>query len=222
MKTILRWSAKLLLLAALLSCCLVLPLRWLHPPTTAFMLQDTLRHDRPVSYWWLPLADISSNLAIAVVAAEDQKFPYHHGFDLVQIRSVLDQAGAPARGASTISQQLAKNLYLWPGKSYLRKGLEAWLTLWLELLLPKERILALYLNVAQFGPGIYGAGAGSRLLLGVDADRLTPQQAARLAAVLPNPLRLSAARPSPYVWQRSREIQRQVRQLGGSKWLSNL
>lgn len=222
MKTLLRWTAKLLLLAALLGCCLVLPLRWLQPPTTAFMLQDALRHNRPVSYWWLPLPEISGNLAIAVVAAEDQKFPRHHGFDLAQIRSVLDREGGPARGASTISQQLAKNLYLWPGKSYLRKGLEAWLTLWLELLLPKQRILELYLNVAQFGPGIYGAGAGSRLLLGVDAADLTPLQAALMAAVLPNPERLSAARPSAYVRQRSRDIQRQVRQLGGTTWLSNL
>jgi monofunctional biosynthetic peptidoglycan transglycosylase len=140
---------------------------------------------------------------------------------LAQIEAVL-RRGRPGRGASTLSQQLAKNLFLWPGRSYLRKGLEAWLTLWLEVLWPKQRILELYLNVAEFGPDIYGAGAASRLLFGKTASSLSAREASLLAAVLPNPKIMSAAAPSDYVKQRSAQIRQAVAQLGGVDYLSNL
>jgi monofunctional biosynthetic peptidoglycan transglycosylase len=135
---------------------------------------------------------------------------------------VLAADGGPARGASTLTQQLAKNLYLWPGKSYLRKGLEAWLSVWLELLWPKQRILHTYLNVVEFAPGVYGAGAASRALFHRPADALSARQAATLAAVLPNPRRMSAARPSAYVQRRAQEIEQSVEQLGGTAYLSKI
>jgi monofunctional biosynthetic peptidoglycan transglycosylase len=205
-----------------LTVILVLPWRWLNPPTTAFMLRDALQREHAINYWWRPLERISPQLAVAVIAAEDQKFPQHHGFDLSQIQAVLEQRGSPGRGASTLSQQLAKNLFLWPGRSYLRKGLEAWLTLCLELLLPKQRILELYLNVAEFGPAIYGAGAASQLLFDTSADMLSMEEAALLAAVLPNPKTMSAAHPSDYVRQRAASIELAANQLGGVSYLSKL
>ena len=216
------WLFNGMIVLIVLTVMLVLPWRWLNPPTTAFMLRDAWQREHAINYQWRPMEQISPQLAIAVIAAEDQKFPQHHGFDLSQIQAVLEQRGSPSRGASTLSQQLAKNLFLWPGRSYLRKGLEAWLTLWLELLWSKHRILEVYLNVAEFGPAIYGAGAASQLLLNTSADKLTMREAALLAAVLPNPKTLSAAHPSDYVRKRSARIELAARQLGGVSYLSKL
>jgi monofunctional biosynthetic peptidoglycan transglycosylase len=126
------------------------------------------------------------------------------------------------RGASTISQQVAKNLFLWPGRSFVRKGLEAWFTLWIEGLWPKRRILEVYLNVAEFGPGVFGAEAAAARFFGTTAGRLSPEQAARLAAVLPAPKRWSAGQPSPYVRERTQKILVASRRLGGSAYLSGL
>jgi len=196
------------------SVLLVLPWRWLPPPTTAFMLESQqLRGSAPVHHW-VPRARISSNLARCVVAAEDQKFPSHHGFDVQSMWHAVQQHPRKPRGASTLSQQVAKNLYLWPGRSLLRKGLEAWLTGWIELLWPKGRILEVYLNVAEFSPGVFGAEAASRRAFQMPADRLSLHQAALLTAVLPSPRRMSAARPSDYVQQRAREIESEARRLG--------
>jgi monofunctional biosynthetic peptidoglycan transglycosylase len=222
LRWLLKTATRLLLAVVAITVLLVLPWRWLNPPTTAFMLQDQLKRQRPVQYQWLEMEQISPQLAIAVIASEDQKFPLHHGFDVEQIRTVLAADGGPARGASTLTQQLAKNLYLWPGKSYLRKGLEAWLSVWLELLWPKQRILHTYLNVVEFAPGVYGAGAASRALFNRPADALSARQAATLAAVLPNPRRMSAARPSAYVQRRAQEIEQSVEQLGGTAYLSKI
>ncbi len=216
------WLLNGMVALIVLTIMLVLPWRWLNPPTTAFMLRDALQREHAINYRWRPMAQISPQLAIAVIAAEDQKFPLHHGFDLSQIQAVLEQQGSPGRGASTLTQQLAKNLFLWPGRSYLRKGLEAWLTLWLEILWPKQRILEVYLNVAEFGPAIYGAGAASRLLFNTSADKLSMKEAALLAAILPNPKTMSAAQPSDYVRQRGASIERAASQLGGVSYLSNL
>jgi monofunctional biosynthetic peptidoglycan transglycosylase len=218
----LRWPLKIIATIIVLSVAVVLPWRWLAPPTTSFMVQDNVQRRELVSYQWLDMAQISPHLAIAVIASEDQKFPHHFGFDISQIQSVLNGSGAPVRGASTITQQLAKNLYLWPGKSYLRKGLEAWLALWIELLWPKQRILEVYLNVVEFGPAVYGAGAASQLFFQHPARHITPTEAGLLAAVLPSPKRMSAARPSAYVKQRGEEIQQAVRQLGGVAYLSKM
>ena len=213
-------------LLVLLSVLSILPWRWVAPPTTAFIARERIDRaragDAAVEHRWRSWEEISPHLAIAVVAAEDQKFPSHHGFDFESIsRAVQDRPVRP-RGASTISQQLAKNLFLWRERSFLRKGLEAYLTLWIEVLWPKRRILEVYLNVAEFGPGVFGAGAASELLLGKPASALTPGDAALLAAVLPSPGRMSPLDPSPYLRGRAAEIEEAVRSLGGPRYLAGL
>jgi len=218
----LRVAAGAVLLIVAITLALVLPLRWLNPPTTAMIMLDALSREQPIQQWWLPMEAISPWLAASIIAAEDQKFPHHRGFDLEQLAAVLGGDGSPTRGASTLTQQLAKNLYLWRGRSYLRKALEAWLTLWMEWCWPKQRILEIYLNVVEFGPGVYGAGAAGERLLGTSARLLTPHQAAVLAAVLPNPRRMSAASPSPYVERRAAQIEEAVTQLGGLAYLRSL
>jgi len=160
-----------------------------------------------VEYAWVDREAIAPDLRLAVVLAEDQRFMLHNGFDGRSVRrALLEREKGRVRGASTISQQLAKNLFLWPDQSYLRKGIEAWLTFWIELLLPKQRILELYLNVAQFGPCVFGAGAASERFFGVPPLELTPEEAALLATVLPNPKRLRAHNPGPYASERRDEI----------------
>lgn len=190
-----------------LTVALVLPLRWLPPLTTSFMVIAWWQKPEGagrVRYDWVERRAISSHAAAAVLAAEDQKFFSHAGFDLDSIGKAVrhNRRDGRIKGASTVSQQVAKNLWLWPQRSWLRKGIEAWLTAWLELLLPKERILELHLNVAQFGPTVFGVEAASRLYFGKPAARLTRHEAALLAAVLPNPVRFSVARPSAYVRNR--------------------
>lgn len=201
----------------------VLPWRWIDPPTTAFILIYRATERRPpAARRWVSWKRISPHLPIAVVASEDQKFPHHHGFDLASIRESLDDPAGPRRGASTISQQLVKNLFLWPGHSWTRKGIEAYLTVFLEALWPKRRILEVYLNVIEFGPGVFGVGAASRVLFHEAPDRLNAYEAALLAAVLPNPRRMSAADPSPYVTERAFWVMEQVRQLGGPAYLADM
>ncbi len=176
----------------------------------------------PVYYQWIPWNKISRQLAICIVAAEDQKFPVHYGFDLESVTKAAQENRRWIRGASTISQQVAKNLFLWSGRSFLRKGIEAYLTLFIESLWPKRRILEVYLNIAEFGPGIFGAGAASERLFKKPASTLTLQEAALLAAVLPNPKRMSALEPSDYVRTRANAIQAAVRKLGGVYYLAPL
>lgn len=216
----LRWTVVAGAAAVLLSIALVLPWRWFAPPTSAFMLRERFAGDTAeVHYRWTSWENISPHLALAVVAAEDQKFPHHFGFDFESIADALDERAGSRRGASTISQQVAKNLFLWPARSYLRKGIEAYLTVLLEALWPKRRILEVYLNVAEFGPGIFGAEAASRHFFGKPARRLSSREASLLAAVLPSPKRMSAGRPSVYVRGRAAEIRVWMRQLGGSRYL---
>jgi monofunctional biosynthetic peptidoglycan transglycosylase len=169
------------------------------------------------AYAWVDWDDISPNLALAVIASEDQRFPTHHGVDLGAIRAAIEEESG--RGASTISQQVAKNLYLWAGRSWIRKGLEAYLTLWIEALWPKKRILEVYLNVAQFGPTTYGVGAASGQFFRVPPSELTERNAALLAVVLPSPRRMSPARPSAYMEERAAWVQQQMRMLGGTAYL---
>ena len=204
------------------SLVVVLALRFVPPPTTAFVVAYRLGTPgaTPVDRRWVPMQRISPSLAIAVVAAEDQTFPRHHGFDLDSIGKALDEREkGRVRGASTISQQVAKNLFLWSGRSWVRKGLEAWFTLLIELTWSKQRILEVYLNVAEFGPGVYGAEAAAQRYFGASAGALTPRQSALLAAVLPSPRTLHAERPSAYVAGRAQWIERQVRQLGGPAYI---
>ena len=193
---------------------LVLPLRWLPPLTSSFMIITWAQKPDgagDMHYDWVGRQAISRRAPESVLAAEDQKFFEHGGFDFQSIRKALqhNQRSRRTRGGSTISQQVAKNLYLWPGRSWLRKGLEAWFTVWLELLLPKERILEIYLNVAQFGPTVFGVEAASRLYYGKPAARINRNEAALLVAVLPNPVRLHVARPSTYVRRRQDWIMQQ-------------
>ncbi len=173
---------------------------------------------------WVPLDHIAPEAALAVIAAEDQLFNQHFGFDLEAMEQALrhNEAGGKIRGASTLSQQTAKNLFLYPGKSYLRKAMEAYLTLLLESILPKQRILEIYLNSAQFGHGIYGVQAASRHFFGKEAARLTAAEAALLAAVLPNPLRMKVDAPTPYVLGRQGWILKQMKQLGGTAYLRDI
>jgi monofunctional biosynthetic peptidoglycan transglycosylase len=198
----------LVTLFLLLSVGLVAPLRFLPPPTTAFIARaSVLRGADAVHYQWVDWDEISPHLAVCVLTAEDQRFPEHRGFDLESIRAALEESRERKRGASTITQQVAKNLYLSSERSLVRKGLEAWFTVWLETLLPKQRILEIYLNVAEFGPGIYGVGAASRHLHGTSPSELTLRESALLTAVLPSPRRMHANRPSEYVEGRVVEIE---------------
>jgi monofunctional biosynthetic peptidoglycan transglycosylase len=213
------WASLFALLA--LTVLPIGALRWLPPPTSAFMFQQGVANLAGGAwiwpdYRWVPRTRISASVALAAVAAEDQRFPAHFGLDLEAIRHAADHnaRGGPVRGASTLTQQTAKNLFLWPGRSWARKGLEAWLALWMELLLPKGRILELYLNVAQFGDNVYGVEAASQRYFGIPAARLDPAQAALLAAVLPNPVRYRIDTPSSYVRSRQVWILGQMRQLG--------
>lgn len=221
--------ARLLAAWLLLTALTVLALRWLPVPVSAMMLERQARalfrdDAPPLRYQWTPLERISPQAALAVIAAEDQLFLDHAGFDLRAIGKALEHNGRHrrVRGASTISQQTAKNLFLWSGRSWLRKGLEAGLTLLIETFWPKRRILEVYLNIAQFGDGVYGVPAAARHLLGRPPDRLGARHAALLAAVLPNPLRFRADRPSPYVRLRAQWIQAQMLRLGGTDMLRAL
>jgi monofunctional glycosyltransferase len=195
----------------LLSALPVLALRWLAPPVTAMMLEQP-GSVADLEYEWVDRASISIAAARAVIASEDQRFFEHHGLDFVSIQRALDEyeSGDDLRGASTITQQVAKNLFLWPGRSVARKALEAYFALLIEALLPKQRILEIYLNVAELGPGVFGVQAAARSYFGTNAAALTAPQAALLAAVLPNPRRLSAARPSPYVRGRQAQVLEQM------------
>ena len=210
-----------------LSVLAVVMLRFVPPVTSAVMLETWLgakldgRTDFALHYRWAPWDRVAKTLPIALIAAEDQKFPSHHGFDFDAIQSALDDAdeGERLRGASTISQQVAKNLFLWNGRSFVRKGLEAYFTVLLETLWPKRRILEVYLNIAQFGDGTFGARAASERYFHTSPAQLDSRQAALLAAVLPNPVRFRVDKPSPYVLRRVAWIQRQSNQLGGASYL---
>jgi len=213
----------ILAIGVLVGVALTLPLRWFDPSTSAFMLADESGRI-PVLHEWLPWERIGSAAPLAVVAAEDQKFSEHFGLDVESILSSIEDAdnGGRLRGASTISQQLAKNLYLWPGRSFMRKGLEACLTVLLEAFLPKRRILEIYLNVVEFGPGVYGIGAASDYYFGKPPQALRDSEAALLAAVLPNPRRFDIGRPSDYVRERQRWIFEQMQRLRREQWLMTL
>lgn len=206
---------------------LVLPLlfflvfRFVPVPLTSFMVLGsidgvvdekpyTLRHD------WVPIDDISRNLQRAVIASEDQKFPDHYGLDIEAMQKAMkhNSRSKRMRGGSTISQQTAKNLFLWSGRSYVRKGIEAWLTVLMETVWSKERILTVYLNSAEFGRGIYGAEAAAQFYFHKPAKKLSAREAALLAATLPSPRRYNPARPSAYVQNRANWIQGQMARLG--------
>jgi monofunctional biosynthetic peptidoglycan transglycosylase len=233
-KNIIRSAAsflcKTIIVALIVTVVPVVLLRWVPPVTSSFMIQKWIasmwsdRKGNEIKYKWTSWDKISPHAGIAVVAAEDQMFPEHFGFDFESISDAIDShsKGRRLRGASTISQQVAKNLFLWSGRSFVRKGLEAYFTLLIELTWPKRRILEVYLNIAEFGDGIYGVAAAGETFFRKSPLNLNPSDAALLAAVLPNPLRLRADRPSGYVNSRRLWILGQMYQLGGSAYLKGI
>jgi monofunctional biosynthetic peptidoglycan transglycosylase len=234
-RRLVRWTLIGLAAAFLITALPVVAMRWMDPWYSAFMLDAALdasgrgQTNYQTDYRWVDLEQISPHAAVAVIAAEDQFFPFHMGFDFTSIRKAVRSNEAQSkkrrprvRGASTISQQLAKNLFLWSGRSYVRKGLEAYFTLLIELTWPKERILEVYLNVAQFGDGIYGVEAAAQRFYHMPAAQLGRYESATLAAVLPNPITFKVQAPSNYVTRRRDWILAQMRGLGGPRYLNEL
>jgi monofunctional biosynthetic peptidoglycan transglycosylase len=194
---------------------------------TPYMLSckiDAIKADEDTEIFkdWEPYENISKEVALAVVASEDQNFPNHWGFDFDEIYDAITKKTKRVRGASTISQQVAKNVFLWHGRSYFRKGLEAYFTVLIEFIWGKERILEVYLNVAEMGKMTFGVEAASRRYYKKPAKDLSRSEAARIAAVLPNPIRFSIQNPSAYVNKRTGQISRQMRALGGQKYIADL
>ena len=195
--------------------------RFVPIPITPLMLirtsQQLINGKEVIMYKdWVPMEEISPKMQLAVVCAEDQKYLDHFGFDMESIKKALDTnaKGKRVRGASTISQQTAKNVFLWPGRNWIRKGFEVYFTLLIETLWSKERILEVYLNVAEMGDGIYGAEAAAQTYFKKPALKLTKAEAALIAACLPNPRKYNAARPTKYISSRQSWIMRQMRYWG--------
>lgn len=225
MRNVLRRFTWLFAGCALFVLMILLLFRFVNPPTSAFMLAYLVTDSKhELQQEWVPLSGISPWMPLAVIASEDQRFPVHHGVDFTALGKAVSEYkdGRGLRGASTITQQTAKNLFLWNGRSFVRKGLEAGLAVAIDAFWPKRRILEVYLNIAEFGPGIYGVEAASRKHFGVTASQLSQNQAARLAAVLPNPQEFNAAQPSAYVWDRVAWIRQQMKQLSGLRYLQDL
>ena len=212
-----------------LNLLLVLVFRFIPVPSSGLMVQRRLEawsgdKSYTARHRWVPLEEISPSLGVAVIAAEDQNFADHFGFDWQAIEKAVqhNETSRRKRGASTVSQQTAKNLFLWSSRSWTRKGLEAWFTLLIEAGWSKKRILEVYLNIVEFGDGVYGAEAAARTFFGKPAKRLTPSEAALLAAVLPNPRKFRANAPSDYIRGRQAWILNQMRQLGGDQVVKDL
>lgn len=199
----------------------VIALRWINPPTTSFMLQqdwESLPAERySLREQWVDYDNLPRHSTWAVVASEDQLFWDHWGFDFESIQEAWDdrQEGVRSRGASSITQQVAKNLYLWPAESYVRKGIEAGITVLIEAFWPKERIIEMHLNIAEFGPGVFGIGKASEQFFDLPASEIQPEMSARLAAVLPSPKRMRVNPPSPFTKERSQWILEQMTHLSG-------
>ncbi|WP_421774884.1 monofunctional biosynthetic peptidoglycan transglycosylase [Gracilimonas sp.] len=224
-----RWYGKVIS-AVLLGwsfwfCLLIISLRWVNPPVTAFTFQENweaLGQERyNLRESWVPDEQLPEHLKLAVIASEDQRFREHWGLDLAAIDKALEEKerSGRVRGASTITQQVAKNLFLSPTQTYLRKAVEAGVAVLIELFWTKDRILEVYLNIAEFGPGMFGVEKASRFYYGISAPKLTPKQSARMATVLPSPKRIEPEPASEYVMQRSQWILRNMQQLSGIRYL---
>ncbi|GMV92414.1 MAG: monofunctional biosynthetic peptidoglycan transglycosylase [Candidatus Hydrogenedentota bacterium] len=195
--------------------------RYINPPVTGLMLLRHFGEGFPVDKEWCDYEDISPHFLVAVLAAEDQRFYDHHGFDVKEIRNAIEERlnDGQLRGASTLSQQTAKNVFLWPIRSFWRKGVEAYFTVLIEALWPKQRILEVYVNVAELGPGIYGVESAAREYFDTSASDLTPEQAALLASILPSPLTRDPRKPTAYMRERQAWILKQMNNLGGVRFL---
>ena len=229
-RRLIRWFATGIALVLVATIVPIGVLGFVPPPSTAFML-GSYRNDpatgeacEKIDYTWIPRSRISRFVPRAMIVAEDQRFLSHHGFDTRSIGAALEDYadGAPMRGASTITQQTAKNLFLWPGRSLARKGLEAWFTIWIELLWTKQRIIEVYVNVAQFGPCLFGVEAAGLRYFGTHASHISAHEAALLAAVLPAPGRMRPNDPGPYTAQRAHEISLEMQRQGGPSYLRGL
>ena len=219
---------KIVLILIAISFFQVVVLKWINPFTSSIMLQrqlSTFFSDQgKINYRWIDYRNISKQVALAVVASEDQNFPYHIGFDFEQINKALkeNKKRRHLRGASTITQQVAKNLFLWEGQNFLRKGIEAYYTVLIEFFWSKKRILEMYLNIAEMGKGVFGVGAASIIYFKKLPNRLTKSEGALIAAVLPNPVRYSIKYPSNYIRSRQFWIMRQMDLLGGVSYIKDL
>lgn len=229
MKRYLKWLGGAILLFIFLSILLILPFKWIDPPTSSYMIQQKQAlaedsNESTISYEWVDWHKISDYTKMAAITSEDQRFPFHNGFDLEAIEKAIEesQQGEDLRGASTITQQVAKNMFLWPGRSFIRKGIEAYLTVLIELFWSKERILEIYLNIAEFGPGVFGVQAAAQQYFETSASSLSMGQSALMMTALPSPKRYNLADPSPYMMERRNWILRYMFLLGNTKYLENL
>ena len=219
-----RWVALATVIVLFLTTWLpVLALRWRNPVATAFMLETAYGSGHSVRQVWVPYDKIARPMRLAVVASEDQTFPTNAGFDIKAIRKAIrhNEQGGTVHGASTITQQTAKNLFLWPGGGYFRKAIGAWFTALIDVSWPKTRVLEMYLNVAQFGPHTFGVEAAAEKYFGRHASQLNAYEAAMLAAILPDPDHFNPDQPSGYLLQRQQWILEQMQQLG-SDYLAGL
>ena len=223
LKASVRFVTQAVILATLCLFVLLLIFRWLPIPTSSFILQA----ENKTYYQWASWDDISPQLAIAVIAAEDQRFPQHWGVDTVELKKAFTEkrqrnGKSIPRGASTITQQVAKNLFLWNGRSYTRKAIEAILAVAIELTWPKKRILEVYLNIAQFGDGIFGATAASQAFYHKSPKKLSREQSATLASVLPRPAISDVNNPDSRLIKKRQWVLKQMKQLGGLNYLKKL
>lgn len=225
-----KFAAALGLIFVVLSSALVLTLRRVNPPTSSFMIQRKLEAAGKgndafrLKYEWVEWEQISDYLKVAAITSEDQRFPMHSGFDFEAVRQAIEESGERGRirGASTITQQVAKNLFLWPGRSFIRKGIEAYFTVLIELFWSKKRILEVYLNIAEFGDGIYGAEAASQTFFNTSADKLEITDCALMVTALPNPGRYDLSDPSPYMFERRNWVIEYMFYLGYTDYLKQI
>lgn len=203
-RRIFKWVAFAAFTGVLISVLLVVALRFVNPYMTYYFVSERMRLGE-IERDWTPIEDFSPVMARSVVAAEDANFCTHFGFDIEGIKAALADDDR-VRGGSTISQQVAKNVFLWQGRTWVRKGIEAWFTVLIEVFWPKERIVEVYLNIAELDEGVFGAAAAGRHYFGVEPDKITALQAGRMAAILPSPKKRSASRPTAFVKKRTRQI----------------
>ncbi len=226
-KRLLKYFVRFVQFFVLFSIVIVLPLRWLNPPITMVMGDrwlSSVNESFTLRQEWLDWPAIPKQAALAVVTSEDQRFPTHIGFDFNAIYNVIKSMGrgTQLRGASTISQQVARNVYLWTGRSWLRKGLEVWFTMLIELFWGKQRILEVYLNVAEWGDGVFGLEAASYYYFNKPARQLSPMQMALLASTLPSPIKYDPAHPAQHLVERAQWNLEQQKKLGSVRWLNQI
>ena len=221
-RLVLRWIFRAIILICFLSALPMIALLVINPPTSNFIELNKRNNNTNIKQVWVDMEDVSLYFPNAVLASEDQKFPNHFGFDIKQIKLALNDKNGISRGASTITQQTIKNLFLWPDRSYLRKGIEAWLVVWMEIIVSKRRILEIYINYAQLGKSIFGVEAASQHYFGIPAKQLNPEQSALIAASLPTPSRSNPANPTDYLKERAAFIQDQMPRIGGRRIIQDL